>query len=224
MYKAVHNLTKIPLIFLISLDYAKKRKLKKQNPIRQLRLLEISSRSYLIRRLNVVGSIERVLRRNESLRREIDHLGGLNRALTEIDRQEDQRSLTQELSTYLNSLYLDNFFDNDHSNVPRAQEMFEMGRDSDNRIRTLNDHFTECCDEIKRRLQELKTLILDSFSFEKELLNFQHKETNNNLSFLYDSIIENFFSIKNSLKNNFFNLTTKIEDSFNSFQDFIKNE
>ena len=129
-----------------------------------IRGLENNARRFLIGNQNITRGVERRLRRNPDLSRQLDSLGGLQTALTAREDIEERRQGALNFTDYTNTLYLDQFFGGNPDTVPLAQTMAEdIG--SIRRVTTaIAEELNDCCAEVKALLNELLRLIPSSFT------------------------------------------------------------
>ena len=124
-----------------------------------IRGLENNARRFLISNQNITRGIERRLRRSLQLVRQLDSVGGLQRALTQLDTIEEQRQAALNFTDYSNTMYLDQFFRGNPDSIPEAQAMADdIG--SIKRVTTaIAQELNDCCEEIKALVKEVLDLI-----------------------------------------------------------------
>ena len=175
-----------------------------------IRGLENNARRFLIGNQNITRGVERRLRRSPQLARELDTVGGLQRALTQLETIEEQRQAALNLTDYSNTMYLDQFFRGNPDNVPEAQAMAQDIGSIRGTTTAIAQELQDCCAEIKDLLEEVLSLITRSFAKQRFFITTKFNIFKNQLFDL--------------LNQGFEQLTSHINDSNEHLKEFINHQ
>lgn len=121
-----------------------------------LPLLEFTARSYLFYRRNALRPLERNLRTDPVLRREIDAVGGLSTALATDPEDPVSLLYTSRFIDLQNAALLSQFFGNTEAPIPDVQTVFDEIKNITRIATATKDQLDDCCAELKQEIQKLQ--------------------------------------------------------------------
>nr|YP_009105467.1 hypothetical protein [Parietochloris pseudoalveolaris]AIT94094.1 hypothetical protein [Parietochloris pseudoalveolaris] len=203
---------------------------RKQNPLPvtvKMEKLEQNVRGFLVGTKNVTRGLEGLVRKEPKLALELKELNGLQKALTEDFSVETEREYAPRFLTLQNSMYLDHYFDGDISKCPTVREQSqELG--SIHKITTkIATELSDCCEEIKRKLDDLEKSVTKGFSSNKNRLQGYVRYIRDSLQRafrnLYRFLIRKFNSLNNLIISKFTALTDFLITKFEFLESILEN-
>lgn len=190
------------------------RKKSSKNPIPAtgtLPKLAIAFPAEIVRRRDALSSVQKIAFKNPDLKKQIEDLGGLNRIIESESSVKDRISFFNTLANTQGAAFVDQLAGGDISTVPKVQDMAVEIGETKGIATAIATAQLECCQELRKLLEELDTLVREQGNSTRLCVNVRLDEL-----LLY--VQKRFLEIQTALGN----LPTELQPIFDALGEQIE--